>query len=299
MRLKTTLEQWQTLQAIEEAGSIQAAAITLNKSHTTLIYSVKKLEDQLSIKLIEVKGRKARLTEYGQTMLRRAQSMLDQARELEVISEQLNSGVESQITVAIDHLCDPTWLYNPLGKFLAKNSTTSVQVVETSLSKTTEMVVNEIADIAIINVPITNFSAEAFGVTTMLPVIAADHPLALRESVSIGDFATISQIVVRDLGELDGLKKNVGWLRAHQRVTVDNFDHAFRAVEQGAGFCRLPKHLIQQRQSKKIKVINLEYSNQYQVGLHLTLPKAAKSGLATRALYQTLLASAASRQLGI
>jgi len=295
MRLKTTLEQWQTLKAIEQEGSIQAASIKLKKSHTTLIYAVKKLEEQLCIKLIEIKGRKARLTEHGQTILRRALSMLEQAQELEVISEQLKRGVEPKVTVAIDHLCDPNWLYNPLAEFLTQNSTTSVQVVETSLGKTTEMVENELADIAIINVPITNFSAEAFGITTMLPVISVEHPLALQEDVSMGDLATICQIVVRDLGDVGKTKRNVGWLRAHQRVTVDNFDHAFRAVEQGVGFCRLPKHLIQHRQSKNIKVLELEYANQYQVGLHLTLPKAAKSGLATKALYKTLLDSATSR----
>lgn len=295
MRLKTTLEQWQTLQAIEQAGSIQSAAVTLNKSHTTLIYSVKKLEDQLGIKLIEVKGRKAGLTEHGKTMLRRAQSMLEQAYELEMISEQLSNGVESQITVAIDHLCDPCWLYAPLSEFLAKNNTTSVQVVETSLSKTTDMVVNELADIAIINLPITNHPAEAFGTTTMVPVIAVEHPLAKKEHVSLADFATTSQIVVRDLGESDKAKRDVGWLRARQRITVDNFDHAFRAVEQGVGFCRLPKHLVEYRHSADIKVLDLEHSNQYQVALHLTLPKGAKSGPATLALYQAMLDSAKDR----
>ncbi len=295
MRLKTTLEQWQTLQAIEQAGSIQSAAVTLNKSHTTLIYSVKKLEDQLGIKLIEVKGRKAGLTEHGKTMLRRAQSMLEQARELEMISEQLNSGVESQITVAIDHLCDPSWLYTPLNEFLTQNNTTSVQVVETSLSKTTDMVVNELADIAIINLPITNYPAEAFGTTTMVPVIAAQHPLAKKEHISLADFATTSQIVVRDLGESDKEKRDVGWLRARQRITVDNFDHAFRAVEQGAGFCRLPAHLVAARKSDKIKVLEIEHSHQYQVALHLTLPKGAKSGPATQALYRTLLKSVETR----
>lgn len=295
MKLKTTLEQWQTLKAIDQAGSFQAAAVTLNKSHTTLIYAVKKLEDQLGTKLIEVKGRKAGLTEHGQTLLRRAQSMLDQARELEVISQQLTRGVESQITVAIDHLCDPNWLYSPLRKFLALNNTTSIQVVETSLSKTTNMVVNELADIAIINIPITNFSAEAFGTTTMVPVIAANHPLALQENVSMGDIATISQIVVRDLGDSDNVKQDIGWLKAHQRITVDNFDHAFRAVEQGVGFCRLPKHLINEHQNNKIKVLAIDYSGQYQIGLHLTLPKKAKSGPATLALYEALLDSAQCR----
>lgn len=291
MRLKTTLEQWQTLSAIEQAGSIQSAATLLNKSHTTLIYSIKKLEAQLDISLVEVKGRRAQLTVNGKTMLRRAQSMLNQAHELEVISEQLNSGVESQITVAIDHLCDPLWLYQSLNEFVEQNPTTSVHVVETSLSKTTDMVINELADIAIINVPITNYPAEAFGTVTMLPVIAKSHPLALKSHVTSADLASMSQIVLRDLGEDENLKKDIGWLRAHQRVTVDNFDHAYRAVEQGVGFCRLPKHLIESRTSDKIKVLSLEFSSQYQVGMHLTLPKGDKSGLATKSLYQLLLKS--------
>jgi len=40
MRLKTTLDQWLTLIEIDKAGSIQAAASRLNKSHTTLIYAI-------------------------------------------------------------------------------------------------------------------------------------------------------------------------------------------------------------------------------------------------------------------
>ncbi|EXF70565.1 bacterial regulatory helix-turn-helix, lysR family protein, partial [Vibrio parahaemolyticus AQ3810] len=90
-------------------------------------------------------------------------------------------------------------------------------------------------------------------------------------------------------------KRDVGWLRARQRITVDNFDHAFHAVEQGAGFCRLPAHLVAARKSDKIKVLEIEHSHQYQVALHLTLPKGAKSGPATQALYRTLLKSVETR----
>lgn len=295
MRLKTTLEQWQTLHQIDQAGSIQAAAITLNKSHTTLIYAVRKLEEQLGIELVAVQGRRAVLTEHGKTLLRRAHSMLEQARELEMISQQLSSGIESQITIAIDHLCDPSWLYQPMQQFLATNSATSIQVVETSLSKTTEMVVTEQADIAIINLPITNYPAEAFGITTMVPVIASHHPLASKASLCLADLATTCQIVVRDLGDRSANKRDVGWLKSRQRITVDNFDHAFRAVEQGVGFCRLPLHVVEQRRSDKITVINLEQSERYQVALHITLPKGAKTGPAATAFYQQLLQQTPSR----
>lgn len=295
MRLKTTLEQWQTLHQIDQAGSIQAAAITLNKSHTTLIYAVRKLEEQLGIELVAVQGRRAVLTEHGKTLLRRAHSMLEQARELEMISQQLSNGIESQITIAIDHLCDPNWLYQPMQQFLATNSTTSIQVVETSLSKTTEMVVTEQADIAIINLPITNYPAESFGITTMVPVIASHHPLASKASLCLADLATTCQIVVRDLGDRSANKRDVGWLKSRQRITVDNFDHAFRAVEQGVGFCRLPLHVVEQRRSDKITVINLEQSERYQVALHITLPKGAKTGPAATAFYQKLLQQTPSR----
>lgn len=294
MRLKTTLDQWQTLYEIDRAGSIQAAALQLNKSHTTLIYALRKLEDQLGVSLVQVEGRRAVLSEDGKSLLRRASSMLEQARELELISEQLAKGVESEIVVAVDHLCCLERLYQPMAAFLAENNTTSIQVIETSLSKTTEMVTQELADVAIINLPITNYSAEAFGFTMMEPVVASSHPLAKASSVSLNQLSSLPQIVVRDLGSVEklGEKKDVGWLKSSQRITVDNFDHAFGAVEQGVGYCRLPKHIVDSRGSDKLTVLNVENGSGYQVPLHLTLPKVAKTGPAAKRFYELLLESA-------
>lgn len=292
MRLKSTLEQWMTLQEVDRAGSIQAAALALNKSHTTLIYSLKKLEDQLGVKLVEVKGRRASVTEHGKSLLRRASSMLDQARELEDMSQQISAGVESEITVAIDHLCDPTLLYQPMAQYLQRNSTTSIQVVETSLSKTTEMVLSEQADIAIITLPVTNYPAQVLSMTRMVPVVSSKHPLARQDNVCMADFATHCQVVIRDLGAnaSEQREQNVGWLKANQRITVDNFDHAFRAVEQGVGFCRLPEHIIATRNRGQITVLTVEHNDKYQVPLHITLPKGAKTGPAARCFYDLLLA---------
>ncbi|MGB1322468.1 MAG: LysR family transcriptional regulator [Vibrio gallaecicus] len=297
MRLKTTLDQWQTLYEIDRAGSIQSAAIQLNKSHTTLIYAVRKLEEQLGVTLVRVEGRRAVLSEDGKALLRRASSMLEQARELELISEQLSKGIESEITVAVDHLCNPTWVYQIMAQFLESNSTTSIQLIETSLSKTTEMVTRELADVAIINLPVTNFPAEAFGVTSLIPVVAKSHPLASVDIVSLNQLSTLPQIVVRDLGSVEKQsdKKDVGWLKSSQRVTVDNFDHAFRAVEQGVGYCRLPKHIVESRGQETLTILNIEHSRSYQVPLHLTLPKGVKTGSAAKEFYSLLLSSAATR----
>ncbi|BBB29844.1 LysR family transcriptional regulator [Neptunomonas japonica] len=293
MKLKTTLEQWLTLFEIDKAGSIQAAAAQMSKSHTTLIYAVKKLEDQLDVALVRVEGRRAVLTHDGKSLLRRAQSMIEQAKALEEISNQLSQGFESELIVAVDHLCDRKWLYEPLATFLAQNNTTSIQIVETSLSKTTRMVVEESADISIINVPITDHPCEAFGMVIMLPVAVSTHPLASNPEPCLADLAMNRQIVVRDLGESDSL--DVGWLKSNQRITVDNFDHAWQAAKQGLGYCRLPKHVIESHNDPEMLILNVEHASYYQVPLHVTLPKNAKTGPAAKRLYELLLASVNER----
>lgn len=320
MRLKTTLEQWLTLSEIDKAGSIQAAAARLNKSHTTLIYAVKKLEDQLGITLIKVVGRRAVLTDEGKSLLRRAQSMLEQAKALEQLSSQIAQGVESQLVVAIDHLCDRAWLYQPMAEFFELNNATSIQIVETSLSKTSSMVTEELADISIITLPITNYPSESFAMVDMYPVVAKGHALASITKPCLADLAANRQIVIRDLGNdlcsskcpdfetaLEDTGKNrlkekvstklnqdVGWLKSNQRITVDNFDHAWDAVKLGVGYSRLPKHVIDKYNNEDVVILDIEHAHSYQVPLHLTLPKGVKTGPAAMQLYQLLLGSRVS-----
>ena len=293
MRLKTTLEQWITLFEIDKAGSIQAAATQLNKSHTTLIYTIRKLEAQLGLPVLKTEGRRAVLTDDGKSLLRRAQTMIEQAKLLEDIGSQLGQGVESELVIAIDHLCERKWLYGPLALFLAQNNTTSIQIVETSLSKTTSMVTDEKADISIITLPITNHPCEAFGMVNMLPVVAKDHPLAAKTEPCLADLTINRQIVIRDLGSSE--KRDVGWLKSNQRITVDNFDHAWQAVKQGLGYCRLPQHIIEQHNDDDVIILEVEHASGYQVPLHLTLPKGAKSGPSAKYFYQLLLESVGER----
>ncbi|MCG9788416.1 LysR family transcriptional regulator [Vibrio mediterranei] len=290
MRFRTTLDQWATLREIEKAGSIQAAAISLNKSHTTVIYGVRKLEQQLGVELLEVKGRKTALTTEGKELLRRANLMLEQAKELELLSDQVAAGMEKELIIAMDHLCDPALLYEAMEAFLSKNCSTSIQVIETSLSKTTSVVTQGLADIAIITVPVTNYPAESFSVTSMVPVVSVNHPLVQLEKVTPADLANTVQIVIRDLGDdIDGkAKRDAGWVKGLQRITVDNFDHAFRAVEKGVGFCRLPNHVIKQRDQGQLSILDVKQADAYHLPLHITLPKGAQTGPAALAMYEQL-----------
>lgn len=299
MRLKSTLEQWNTLRAIDEFGSIQAASINLNKSHTTLIYLVKKLEEQLEIKLVEVIGRKATLTKDGKTLLRHASSMLEQAESLEAISTQLSKGTESEISVTVDHLCNKAILYRALNRFVATNIMTSVQIIETSLTSTIETVTNQDSDIALINLPITNFPAESIDMVTMVPIVAPSHSLVSKCPLTMADLTKETQIVLRDLGGNASSKgeddKDVGWLKAKRRITVDNFDQALQAVKNGLGFTRIPQHMFNSAEASELVRLEIKGANCYQVPIHITLPKGEDTGPAAISLYELILEESKSR----
>jgi len=296
MRLRTTFEQWVTLLEVDRAGSIQAAAKTLNKSHTTLIYAIKKLEDQLGVSLVTVKGRRAVLTDNGQSLLRRASAILDQAHDLEAIGSQLAKGMEGEITVSVDHLCDRQWVYQPLSLFVKGNKGTSIEIIETSLSASTQAVIEQQVDIAIIPLPIANYLAEVFGQVNMTPIVSCNHHLAAKKDICSEDLQTTTQIVVRDLGENQFQEEqNVGWLKSQQRLTVDNFDHALQAVKEGIGFCRIPDHIIKKQKDKELVKLSVLGGTTYQVPLHVTLPKAGATGPAAMAFYNLLIKEAQKR----
>ena len=66
---RITLEQWRALRAVVEAGGYAQAAEVLHKTQSTLTYAVQKIERLLDLKVFEIRGRKAVLTEAGQVLL--------------------------------------------------------------------------------------------------------------------------------------------------------------------------------------------------------------------------------------
>src|SRR5437868_13630454 len=83
MIARISLEQWQALVAVVDAGGYAQAAERLHKSQSSVTYLVQKLESLLGVKAFEIKGRKAALTPAGELLYRRARVLLDEAAGVE------------------------------------------------------------------------------------------------------------------------------------------------------------------------------------------------------------------------
>jgi DNA-binding transcriptional LysR family regulator len=99
-----TLHQLQCFEAVVTEGSFQAAAEKLRRSQPTISPSVKNLEAQLQLGLLDRSGYRVTLTEAGRSFYERTRVFLHDAGRLRDHAAQLAMGEESELRVVIGDL---------------------------------------------------------------------------------------------------------------------------------------------------------------------------------------------------
>ena len=236
---RTTLEQWRMLQAVVEHGGFAQAAEAVHKSQSSINHAVHKLQDQLGLPLLEVVGRKARLTDAGQLMLRRAQQLLEQAGQLEAIADSLAQGTEAEVRVAVDEIYPDDGLASALQAFSLEYPNTRVELMETVLSGGPEKLLAGEADLLVAGEVPQGFLGELIMQAEFIAVAHPNHPLhQLGRLIDLQDLVQHRQIVVRDSAL--GTRADAGWLGAEQRWTVSHVSTSVDMISRGMGFAWLP-----------------------------------------------------------
>jgi len=283
-RAKSTLEQWRILQAVVDFGSYANAAEKLNKSQSSLNHAVAKLQTQLGIELLEVKGRKAFLTDAGNTMLRRARKILQDVEALEALSDTLNKGWEPEIICSVEIIYPKETLYKILNQFLPESRGTRIKIVDAVISGSEEAITNKSADLVISNLVPGGHLANSLTVTKMLPVIGQHNKDFPSAEVTQLHLANTLQVVISDTGQA---KSTQGWLKAEQRWTVANFHEALSILKTGVGFCWMPEHFaLEHIEAGSLKHLHIKDHSERLIPLHLVIPDRDNVGPATLLLEQ-------------
>lgn len=285
-----SLDQWLAFKTVVERGSYAAAAEALNKSQSAISYALQRLNDQLPDPVLKQAGRRAVLTETGEVMLRHAEQLLAQAVQAETIARNMAAGVEAEVTVAVDSLLDIEAVVCVFEQFSRQFAHTRLRVLETSLSGTTEALLERQADIVVHSQIPPGFTGPKLRDIIMAPVAAPGHPLInRREEVTEIELRQHRQVVLRDTGsrrEVDS-----GWLQAEQRWTVSHFSTSIKMLLSGLAFAMLPLNWVQAYLDRgELQRIRLQPSLDRNLPLYLLLADRAAAGPATRALYDLLLA---------
>ncbi|WP_339767269.1 LysR family transcriptional regulator [uncultured Paraglaciecola sp.] len=288
-RAKTTIEQWRILQAVVDFGGYAHAANKLNKSQSSLNHAVAKLQDQLGVKLLEVKGRKAFLTAAGEVMLRRSRHLSQNVQDLEELAGNINQDWEPEITIAVDLAYPKKLLYPALKAFYPESRGSRLRIIETVLTGTEEAITQGWADLAISPMMPKGFLGEPIAECALYPVCHPDHELAsLTGPIDLNDLQQHLQLVIKDTSSSPSEKQ--GWLKSEQRWTVSTFETAVDLLRENIGFCWLPEFIVDPLIERKIlHRLPIKGSSFRPLICYVIKPKPDSCGPGSNLLYKTLV----------
>ena len=224
---KTHLSQWAALQAVVDEGSFQKAASKLHRSQSSVSYAVQTLQEGLGIKLLEVQGRKAQLTEAGEALLRRSRSLTSMAQDIEQYAINLKQGWEAEVHLSFETIYPFNDLMQIMARFESQSRGTRVQLHETVLSGSSEVITEKKVDVAITPIIPQGFLGHKLGSMQFILVAHPLHPLVAtltstenqaEHKIEESELVQHLQIVIRDSGTGEPTKGD--WLKAEKRWTV-------------------------------------------------------------------------------
>ncbi|MBM6551036.1 LysR family transcriptional regulator [Marinomonas ostreistagni] len=285
---KVTLEQWRVLQAVVDKGGFAQAAEALHKSQSSISYTVSKLQEQLGYPLLAIDGRKAKLTERGEVLLRRSRHIVREALELEELAHTLGQGWEPEIELVVDEAFPTPALLRALKAFEPQSQGTQVQLHEVVLSGALELMENGSPDLILSGIVPKGYLADPIIEVEMVAVAAPNHPL-FREPGKISNerLKQELQVVIRDSASQSS--RDEGWLGAEQRWTVSSVQSALEVVSSGIGFAWLPiADLRSVIESGRLQPLPLESGGQRTFDMYAIFGKGERTGPATKLFVELL-----------
>lgn len=274
--------------AVVQYGSFAKAAEAIHKSQSSINTAVHKLQDLLGVELLRTEGRRTILTDAGALLLRRGQLLLDDVERLEAVAASLSRGVEAALKVAVDSIYPPDRLYRVFDQLNQRFPHLRIELVETILSGSNELLLA--GDVAIAISPNTppGFPTEKLIQLEFVAVAATSHPLTdLTQEISHEDLKAHRQIVCRDSALKD--RVDSGWLQAEQRWTVSTMDTSIDLIRQGFGYAWLPRHRVASLlESGQLKELPLRVGGTRSVDLFLVISDEDQLGPVARCFVDTI-----------
>ncbi|HVL59670.1 MAG TPA: LysR family transcriptional regulator, partial [Burkholderiaceae bacterium] len=274
---RITLEQWQALVAVVEAGGYARAAERLHKSQSTLTYAVQRIESLLGVKAFELKGRRAQLTPTGQLLYRRARVLLQEAGGLEAAAERLSAGWEAEIRLAMEILFPTSVMLEALDRFNAESPHTQIELIESVLGGTAEALLQGQVDLAIAPSIPPGFAGEPLLRMRLIAVAHRDHPLhRLGRVATHDDLRAHRQLLVRESGSTRNTRPAFD---ASARWTVGQMSTSIEAARAGYGFAWIPEEKIRDElASGLLAPLALQPAAERYVELHLIFASRDTAG---------------------
>lgn len=192
------VESLRAFLAVAEVASFSLAADRLHLTQPAVSKRIAVLEHQLDARLFDRIGRTVRLTESGQLLLGRANSILQQVEDTERAVRNLAGQVGGQLSLATSHHVGLWRLPAVLRRYIEAHPDVSLDLHFMDSEIAHERIIQGELEMAIITLaPVVHekLIAEPIWRDELVFVAARDHPLTKRANLSLADLSEFSAIL--------------------------------------------------------------------------------------------------------
>jgi DNA-binding transcriptional LysR family regulator len=277
----------QAFLSIAERGSFQRAAAHLNLSQTAVSHRMRKLEDELGVKLLARTTREVTLTRAGIDLLPRAQKAVAELEQS--FDELMQQGAKRR--ERLDIACLPAFAVHYLPPILARFRTAQpaleIRIFEMPSAAVAELVQSGEVEFGLSVVQTGRWDLDVETVATEPLTLAcpAEHPLARQNGVAWADLANLPLIRVSPKAAIRAITDDTAsaaGLTLNWQYEVQHVETAVRLVEEGLGFAIVPRIDVVLHRGRALTAIPLgappvtcDYGLVTRRGMPLSEPAAA------------------------
>ena len=243
-----TIHQLLCFDAVVSEGSFQAAAEKLNRSQPTVSASLKNLETQLRLNLLDRSGYRVVLSEAGRSFHARTRVFLQELQVLRNHAAQLAMGEESELRVVIGDLCPLPETLGLLRRFFDRCPGTRLHLHFEAISGPWERLLDDEADLILHHVDKADPRLEFvdFFTVKLVPVVAPNFlRFPISRSITPEQMRDYVQCVIRDTARRSPAR-DYYLVEGARSWTVSDQLMKKELILQGMGWGHMPQYLIAQ-----------------------------------------------------
>ena len=280
-----TLDQMRVLIAVAEEGSFSAAARRLGRVQSAISQAIQTLEENLRLTLFNRSAKTPVLTDAGRVVLNDARQVVQRADALRVHAETIAGGSEPELAFAVDPLFPTDLLMGSLRALQATFPCLTVTLLTEGLGATEQRLRDGQARFAIYSILATgadDLEAEFLTHIHMVPVVAANHPLAQEPGPLTREVLERQiQLVVTDRSSLTPNLK--GGIYSARIWRFADFSTRLEYLLGGFGWCHMPWHMIREHiRAGRLKQLDVSQSKGMTMPVHVVRQRGTRLGPASR-----------------
>ncbi len=193
-----TLTELKYIVAVAREKHFGRAAEACFVSQPTLSVAIKKLEDELEVKLFERNANEVALTSLGEEIVRQAQSVLEQAASIKEIAKRGKDPLAGPLRLGVIYTIGPYLLPELVGNTIEQTPQMPLLLQENFTVKLLEMLRTGEIDCAILAEPFpdTGLAMAPLYDEPFLAALPSSHPLAQQTQISARELKSETMLLL-------------------------------------------------------------------------------------------------------